>query len=311
MNVVIISTKEEYNKQSLNRLEKYSHVEWINDERIELSKLDRLSNENDKIVALSPVPFDWKIPAEFYKSLNSVKYICLVTTSYGFLDLDFCKSEGVKVTNVPYYSTNAVAEYAIYMMISLFKRFPIQLKNDFKYEFTDETLMNELTSKSVGVIGLGHIGKRIIKLADGLGMKTYYWSRRKKKVNEKYLSLKSLLQKCDVVFPTVIESKETHNLLDKKMLENLKSNSYFVSIVSDEIWDKEYLLKRVGKSKLGGLAFESAEIKMADVKGNVFITAPLAWYTDRSLENNINDWTETIISCIKGKPRNLVTLGSK
>ena len=83
------------------------------------------------------------------------------------------------------------------------------------------------------------------------------------------------------------------------------SKEHNVSILSTP-FEKEYLINKVEEGKLTGLAFESEKPKMGSYKGNILITAPLAWYTKESLVRNIDLWTDTIISCLRGKPLNLV-----
>lgn len=306
MKVILICTKKEFDQKRIRQIEKHAPVKWIDDEKVNLLEVTDLFDNEEKILALSPVSLSWKIPKDIYKKLRNVRHICLVTTAYDFIDLDQCKALGIQVTNVPYYSTNAVAEYAVYMMMSLLKKFPIQFKSDFKYEFTDEVLMEELKSKTVGIVGLGHIGSRTAEITTGLGMKTYYWSRNKKKTEIPYKNLEELIETSDIVFPTIAVNEETANFFNKDLLSKLKPTSYFISMIDEKAWDKQYLLDRASENKLAGLAFESDKKKMIDFNGNVFVTARLAWYTDQSLENNIQIWVDNIISVIEGNPKNVV-----
>ncbi len=311
MKVILICTQKEFDQKRINQIQHYSKITWIKDDQVDITKVKELYDGEEKVLAFSPVSFNWITPKEIYNQIKNVKYICLTTTGYDYIDVEKCKLHKIKVTNVPHYSTNAVAEYAIFMMFSLSKKFPEQIKSNFKYEFSEELLMNEISTKSAGIVGLGHIGMRIADLTSRLGMKTYYWSRKTRNPKHKFLPIDQLLSTVDVLFPALPVSNDTSNFLNKSLLSKLRKESLVVDITHFEhgnkgITDREYLLKRIHENRLGGLAFESFSQKMDKQRGNIFITAPLAWYTDNSLENNIQIWADTIISCINGKPTNII-----
>ncbi len=174
MRVILISQDKEFDNKRLNLIKRYAKVNWIKKDKINLKEVKELFNPDEKILALSPVPLNWTLPKDIYKKFRNVKYICVPTTGYDFIDLNECKKFNIKITSVPYYSTNAVAEYAIFLMVALHKKLAVQIKKEFRYEFSQETLMDEFRNKSVGIVGLGHIGNRIAELTINLGMKTYY-----------------------------------------------------------------------------------------------------------------------------------------
>lgn len=306
MKVIIISQKNEFDAKSIKKIEKFALVKWYSSDKTNILKIPELMDNEEKVLALSPVPFDWKLTKDFYSLLTNVKYISLVTTSYEYLDIDKCKELEIKVTNIPHYSTDAVAEQSVFMTLALSKKIPEQIKNSYKYEFNDKVLGDNLKNKTVGIIGLGDIGNRIANIFKGMGLKVNYWSKHKKEVEYEYKELKDLISESDIIIPSIISNKDTWGLLNKRILRNLKKDAYFISLIDRKVWDKDYLLERARQNTIGGLAFESSKEKMEDVIGNVLILAPLAWYSKQSLKNNIDIWTETIISCIKNKPINLI-----
>ena len=306
MKVIIVSQKNEFDQEHLKHIEEVAEVVWIDVDQADLSKLGVLADDQEKILAISPVPFNWSISAGLYDLLNNVKAICLPTTAYDFLDLKTLKQKGIFVTNAPYYSTMAVAEYAWFMFLALLKRFPAQLRAGFEYGFKDDNLMDELAGKTVGIVGLGHIGQAIARIATQAGLDVRYRSREKKTTEWESQTLDKILAESDVIFPTFVLNEETKKLLGKSELEKVKESAYVVNIVGEEACDTQYLIERVSQGKLAGLAFESSKVKMSELSGNVFITAPQAWYTRQSLKRNIDLWTQTIVSCVEDKPINRV-----
>lgn len=305
--VILICQENEFDKLHIKKINKYAEVIWVNNEKTDLLALPNLSDNDQKILAISPVPLDWQIPSYVYQNLNNVKAICLATTGFDFVDLTKTNDLNITVTNVPYYSTNAVAEYALFMLFSLLKKVPYQIKSNFKSEFTDYNIMDQLNNKVVGIIGLGHIGEKIANLLNNLDLKIIYWSKNSRNSKYKYVTLVKLLKTSDIVFPTFSLNDQSQKILTKKNLSLMKKSAYLVNIVGENAIDTQFLINQTENKKLQGLAFESETIKMKDYKENVFITAPMAWYTRQSLANNIDIWTDTIISCIKHKPINIVS----
>lgn len=306
MKVILISQKNEFDSEHIAKIEKFASTRWINSEKTDLMEVPELFDNDEIILAFSPVPMGWKIPDEIYNKLNNIKAVSLVTTSYDFLDVPKLNELTIPVTNVPYYSSNAVAEYALFMLMALLKRFALQVKSDFKYEFTEANLMDEFGDKTVGIIGLGHVGEKIARLTKKLGFKVAYYSKNTRNIDYDYVSFEKLITDSDIIFPAFVINESTKKLLTSDVLSKLKNSAYFVNIVGEDSCDIEYLLKRVEMGKLQGLAFESDKRKIKDYKDNIFISAPFAWYTKQSLKHNIDIWTDTIISCIKGKPQNRV-----
>lgn len=306
MKIILVCQKGEFDQKRLKQLKKSTNVIWFDSELTDLHKITELFNEEEKILALSPVPVEWKFSSDLYVRMKNVKYLCLVTTSYELLDLDKCRANNIIVTNIPHYSTEAVAEQAIMMLMALSKKVPEQIKSGYKYDFSPKITGDDLCGKKVGIIGLGDIGMREAELVSALGMKVSYWSRNPKNVPWQYENIKELINSSDVVIPAVVSNEETFGFLNKDVLKLIKNNAYFVGLIDDRVWDKKYLLQRTKEGTLAGLAYESEKESLLNYKGNVFILPPFAWYSKQSLDNNIQIWAETILSCLTGKPQNRI-----
>lgn len=303
MKVILISQKAEFNETSLARLKKLAEVKWYDSDKTDILSVQELYDSEEKILALSPVPIDWKFPKELYLKMRGVKYLCVPTTSTEFLDLDECKRVGITIANVPHYATESVAEQVIMLVLGLTKRLPQQIKSSFKYDFNDSVLGDDLAGKTLGVIGLGDIGKRVAEISKGLGLEVKYWSPNTRDNRFEYMNLSNLLSTCDILVPTISACKETENFLDKKKLSLIKDTAYFVSVINENVWDKNYLLSRISDKKLSGLAFESDTDMIQNFEGNVMVVPPFGWFSKQSLEENIRCWTDNIILCLKRQVR--------
>ena len=119
--------------------------------------------DEEKILAIDPDFCDWKINNIDIENIPNLKAICLETTSFNWIDIDFAKSKGIPVTNIKGFSTDAVAEWAFMMAINLSKKIPLIIRSGWKQDY-EKFQGIELKGKKVAVIGLGNIGKRIAEL---------------------------------------------------------------------------------------------------------------------------------------------------
>ena len=128
--------------------------------------------KNSDVVVLNKVKFN----EETVGKNSGVKLVCITATGYDNIDLDFCKSEGIAVSNVVGYSTNSVAQVTVAMALSLFNHIPEYDAYSKSGEYTKSGVQNclvpvyhEIAGKTWGVVGFGNIGKRVSDIAKSLG----------------------------------------------------------------------------------------------------------------------------------------------
>ena len=303
MRIIIINPKKDFSKEQIETLGKAGNVVFIEKNPNYTDKI--FTDNEEKIIAIGPEVVDWKFSNESISKIINTKAICLPTTSFSWVDGNFTKNKGIVLTNVPKYSTESVAEYAISLMLNLARKLPLIIKNDWKIDY-DKQQGWDIKGKTMGIIGLGTIGTRIAELGKAMGMNVIYWSRNSKNKKFIYKNLDQVLQDSDFVFPCLLRNKETKNLLNKQKLDKIKNGSFIVSITGAEIFDLKYALQLINKGKLNGLAFESEKHNLNDFKGNVLVTPPVAWFTKEAFEEDMRIWVETILACVKNKPKNVV-----
>ena len=120
-----------------------------------MDKAPYFEDNDEKILVVDPDWYNWDINASHLSKVKNLKAVCVSTTAYGWIDLKYCKENNIIVCNIPKYSTDSVAEYAIFLMMCLAKKFPLQLKKDYKMEYSIPMLTTEIRNKTVGIIGLG------------------------------------------------------------------------------------------------------------------------------------------------------------
>ncbi|MDP1721834.1 MAG: NAD(P)-dependent oxidoreductase [Candidatus Gottesmanbacteria bacterium] len=307
MKIKIIFPKIFFRSEQLKRLEKHD-VEFIEGNDIDLEKVKSLFSSEEYILIVNPAYLkdNWDaFPIERVKRMQGLKALCLTTSSYSWIDVGRLAKMGIIVTNIPGAPTEAVAEFNIYMMFSLLRKLPLIVKNNWKMDY-DNYLNKEAVGLTAGIIGLGRIGERVAELCKGLGLDVYYWNRTKKNTLFKAVSLEKLFDVADIIFSTLATPPELKGSIHQKLLSQLKETAIIVSTSDTHVFDEKYILDKVACGKLGGYAFESNEKKLTDYQGNVMVFPEQAYFTAGTQFNRAKIATETVLSIIKGKPKNKV-----
>jgi len=283
------------------RLRRAGHV-TVYDTPTPISTLKALMTGTEpRVIALDPDFCNWKAPPELFSRVPSLKAICLQTTSFSWINTEMAKMCGIPVTNLRHWSTESVAEWVIMMTCNLARKVPLIAKAHRRGDFSTQQGI-ELAGKTIGVVGLGHIGKRVAELANGMGMNVQYWSVHSRDRRFHYVPLPFLMRTSDIIVPAVAQNSQTKGLLTDQLLRTMKPNAMFVSVVHT-MYSHELLLKMVARNKLYGYAFEETEDRQGKrfYKGNVLALPANAWVTKEAQQKNMEQWVQTIVDAAKGK----------
>lgn len=292
MNIIVGEVKSNIESGLQTKLESAGSISYVQD-------LDGLTKEQYKsceILAINPDIVGWEITNKTLDKFVTLKAIFTVTTSLSMLDLDYCEKRNIKVQNTSNYSTQAVAEYAIWMMLSLARKLPIIMNHQHKDGYYNELfLQDEIKGKKAGIIGYGDIGKEIADLCASLGMDILVTSPNSKSKHYSNVSLNELLTKSDYVFPCYKNDKSTIGLLDKA---KFKQGASVISIISAKFISVDYLRDNIEKGILKGLAYEADEMDKSGY--NIFTPPSLAWYSQESIDRGNRIWFQNIQSFAAG-----------
>jgi len=195
--------------------------------------------------------FQVPIGKEFFDAAPNLKFINILATAYGTVDLEEAAKRNIPVCNLGGYSTESVAEFTIAAILHEIRDFQEGLKRagSGNYSFVG-IRARELKNSTFGVIGLGNIGNRVAELAAGFGAKVSYWSRTEKKTPFQYRELNDLLSTCTYISVNVPESKETTGLLNAKNLPLIQADGVLISTVPPPIIDVDALAARLSKNDM-------------------------------------------------------------
>lgn len=313
MKILIMTPLEEFTKAQQKRLLGLGEVVYTKDRsEYSLEKLIELNNDAD-ILGFDPdniggfeVSYDRL--TKLIENSSKLKGLALSTTAFGYVNHKLCKEKSIVVTNVPYYSTESVAEHTIAFLLGAAKRIITtdRLTQQNKYKLIEGF---ELKGKTLGIIGLGNIGSRTAELGKAIGMNIIAWNRSEKE--QEGITIKSLddvLQESDAIAIHLIENDETKDLLSKEKISLLKKGVIIVNTADREIVDEDAIAEALKTKHVDTYVLESEDHDSPPLGGieNAIQFKGFGWFTKEALERNKEIWIDNIEGIIKGNPPNIV-----
>lgn len=312
MKIAVFYPKEDFTKEQQKQLSSFGEIVYI-DPPYDLAKFKKRADGAD-ILAADPDAFGGfetvrpKL-SELMLNLPSVKGIALDTTSFGWIDLDYCRKNKIPVCNVPGYSRESVAELALTFLLGLSLKIFLADKRTKKGKFVLEG-GNELKGKTLGIIGIGNIGSRVAELANGIGMNVIAYNSSKKSIKGvKMLSLNEVLAQSDFITLHVTHSDKNVEMVDEKMISKMKKGVMIANTVDRDAVNEKDMAQALKSGKVAGYAYEGEDLDkkpLSEIE-NAFGFKSVAWYTREARENLVKIWINNIEALTKGKPQNIVS----
>ena len=204
-----------------------------------------------------------KLPASVLSQCSRLKYLSVAFTGLDHIDLAYCKEHGIQVQNAAGYSTTAVSELAVGMMLDLLRNI-VTLSEHVRQGGSRGTFLGrELRGKTVGVVGTGAIGTATARLLLAFGCKVIAWSRTRRPEVEalgvEYTSLDTLLQQSDIVTLHVPLNDSTRGLIGEKELAQMKPTALLVNTARGPVCDIAAVGKALVENRIAGAAFDVFE----------------------------------------------------
>lgn len=199
--------------------------------------------------------------------LKMPKLKCIFTRSTGFdhIDLKTAKEKNIAVYNVPVYGENTVAEHTFALMLSLSRNLREAYSRSMKNDFSIEGLMGfDLKGKTLGVIGTGHIGLHVIRMALGFGMKVVAFDIKQQTflsevLNFEYVPLEELLKRSDIISLHAPYNPATRHLINKKNIALIKKGAVLINTARGGLIETDALVEALDKKILRGAGLDVLE----------------------------------------------------
>lgn len=204
-----------------------------------------------------------KLLAETMSRCPNLKLLSVAFTGLDHIDLEYCKSHNIAVMNASGYSTVAVSELAIGLMLDVYRKITYFDGNIRKSGIRGNYLGLELGGKTVGVVGTGAIGTQTIRLLRAFGCKVLAYSRSErqevKDLSATYVSLDELMSRSDIVTLHVPLNKETHHLIGKQELSLMKPSAILINTARGNVVDIPELANMLKNGTLAGAGIDVFE----------------------------------------------------
>ncbi len=197
-----------------------------------------------------------KVTKEIINLLPNLKFITTMSTGFDHIDLEAAKARNIVVSNVPVYAETVVAEHTFALLLAISRRLEESTERARKGNFDPEGLTGfELRGKTLGVIGIGAIGKHVIEIANGFGMNVLAYARHpdlvlEQKLKFKHVDLDVLLRSSDVVSLHIPYTKETHHFLSTEQFNKMKNNVVIINTARGGLIHNSALLEALESGKV-------------------------------------------------------------
>lgn len=256
------------------------------------------------------------------KSCPGIKFITVLATGYNIVDTAAARARGIGVANIPGYGTDAVAQFAISLLLELCAHVGHHSARVHEgawnsspdWCFWDHPLI-ELTGKTIGILGYGRIGKQTSRIAKALGMKVLANSRSKQSGSDdvaEFTDVDTLIRSCDVIALHCPLFPETREIINKDSIAKMKDGVMIINNSRGQLVNEQDLADALnsGKVAAAGLDVLSSEPVSSDnpllTAKNCIITPHISWAPVEARQRIIDATCSNITAFLEGRAENIV-----
>ena len=246
-------------------------------------------------------------------SRAGVRYISTRSIGYNHINVKYAESLGITVENVVY-SPDGVADYTVMLILMAVRNAQSIIRRAGTHDYRlNDARGRELRDLTIGIVGTGRIGAAVMDRLRGFGCRILAHDQRPK-TSADYVPLDELLQQSDIVTLHTPLNADTHHLLNRRRIKQMKQGAFVINTGRGSLLDTEALISALQRGRLGGAALDVLEgeegIFYADCRNkpvrskpllllqqlpNVLISPHTAYYTDHALSDTVEN---TIINCL-------------
>ena len=251
---------------------------------------------------------------------DTVKLIVEAGTGYNNINLDAAKERGITVCNIPAYSTERVAHTVIMMILNfastMQKQIGMLAKGD-RSNFTKHLQVShtEVNGKTLGVVGAGHIGMEVIKVAKALGMNILVHTRTPKADGDgiRYVSLDELLENSDYITLHCPLNDQTKYIINKEAIGKMKTSAVIINTGRGPLINEADLCEALAAKRIAGAGLDVQEVEPPAEDSplytldNVIITPHMGWKGLETRQRLVGIIRDNVQAFFKGEPINVVS----
>ena len=270
-----------------------------------------------RVVVTKELPVNAELLSQFP---DTVKLIVEAGTGYNNIDLNAAKERGITVCNIPAYSTERVAHTVIMMILNfastMQKQIGMLAKGD-RSNFTKylQVSHTEVNGKTLGVVGAGHIGMEVIKVAKALGMNILIHTRTPKADGDgvRYVSLDELLENSDYITLHCPLNEQTKHMINKDTIAKMKSSAIIINTGRGALINEADLCEALAAKRIAGAGLDVQEVEPPAEDSplytldNVIISPHMGWKGLETRQRLVGIIRDNVQAFLKGEPINVVS----
>ena len=269
-----------------------------------------------EIVLTNKVPFS----REILSALPDLKLIAVQATGYNIIDCTAARELGITVCNVPSYSTDSVAQLVFAMILELRSGAAFQSREVHAGKWSrspDFTFfsypMEELAGQTLGIFGLGTIGRKVAQIGHAFGMKVLYYSRSRKECDfAEAVSLDELFRQSDILTLHAPQTPETLHIIHAENLRKMKKNALLINTARGGLVDSHALAGALNRGIIAGAGIDVLEQEpppedhvLLHAK-NCLVTPHVGWATFQARKRLIAVLCNNVRAYLEGSPIHVV-----
>jgi len=255
---------------------------------------------------------------------KNLKLLCVTATGTNIVDLDYCRSRDIVVTNVAGYSTNSVAQHTFALLFYVLEKLHYYDSYVKAGEYCKSPMFThiaenffELRGKVWGIIGLGNIGREVARIAEAFGCRVIYYSASGRAAQAGYeqVDLDTILGTSDILSIHAPLSAATENLMNRSAFEKMKKSAILINLGRGPIVNEKDLTDALNEGLIAGAGLdvltmepmtEDNPLRQIQDSRKLIITPHIAWASQESRQKLLDGVAENIYAWMNGEKRNVV-----
>jgi lactate dehydrogenase-like 2-hydroxyacid dehydrogenase len=253
------------------------------------------------------------IDEELISGIPGLRGIAIYASGYDWIDMEALCHRGIALAILPDYSTQTVAEHTWGMILTMSRRLHLSDRVVNKELPSYISLRGgELAGKTLGIIGLGRIGRAVANVAAGFSMLVIYYDRQNIKSDSGIaVNFNEVWSYADIVVLACSYERGAPPIIDSSVMARMKQSAYLINPVRQALVDNDAVLKAIRDKRLAGYAVDDRVFTREQLSGiepgRIFQSGHTAWYSNEAIDRGTQCWVDNLIALAMGKPVNLAT----
>ena len=268
-----------------------------------------------------------EFPADVIDSAPGLKGISIEATGYNFVDADAAERQGTAVAVIGEYCTQEVADHTMALALAVsksLKHYDREIETKHRYDWNSTSGMKRLADCTIGIMGLGKIGKAVVRRAQGFGMTViaydpYCPPEAAAAVNVQLVGKEELFRRSDIITLNMLLTPETEHMLNREAFAMMERKPVIVNVSRGQLIDEAALVEALDSGKVFGagldvLTDETNEGTLTNPlvgRQNVILTPHSAFYSDKALYECQRIASENLVHILRGEQEDVFRMVNK